>query len=251
MLSKFIRSRRAAPAPTASTGEGNRIYAIGDIHGCLDELNKLLSLLSADEAGRDARDTTLIFLGDLVDRGPSSAGVIDRLIALSQERRCRFLTGNHEEIMLTALSGDVAATRLFVRVGGRQTTLSYGLSDQEYDRLDYTELSERLAQIVPAAHRAFLESFEQMIVVGDYAFVHAGIRPGVDLDAQRASDLRWIREPFLTHKNPHPKVIVHGHTVVPEVEWLPNRIGIDTGAYSSGRLSALGLEGRERWLIQT
>lgn len=251
MLKRFIRSRRLASAPAPSAGDGHRIYAIGDIHGCLHELNALLALIAADEKLRGAADTQLIFLGDFIDRGPSSSGVIERLIDLSAQRSCRFLTGNHEEIMRDALAGDMAAMRMFVRVGGRQTIVSYGLAEDEYERLDYEELVQRFNDIVPQRHRDFIDSFEDLIVIGDYVFVHAGIRPRVSLELQQTSDLRWIRDPFLKFKDPHPKVVVHGHTVVPEVEWLPNRIGVDTGAYASGHLSAVGLHGTERWLIQT
>ncbi|KTT76692.1 metallophosphoesterase family protein [Sphingomonas endophytica] len=252
MLRKLLRSTRA-PSPALSAVEnGVRIYAIGDIHGCRAELDRLLLMIDADDAQRAPADTRLIFLGDLVDRGPDSAGVIDRLITLSQQRRnVRFLKGNHEELFLHALDGAKDALRMFCRVGGKETILSYGMARDEYDALGYPELAARLLTLVPAAHRAFLAGFEDLIVSGDYAFVHAGIRPDVPLDAQRGSDLRWIREPFLDHRGSHPKMIVHGHTITAEVDRRPNRIGVDTGAYASGRLTALALEGSESWILNT
>jgi serine/threonine protein phosphatase 1 len=125
------------------------------------------------------------------------------------------------------------------------------MAPDEYERLDYEALVNRLEQIVPAAHRAFLSAFEQIVVIGDYAFVHAGVRPGTPLDQQRGGDLRWIRDPFLGHRARLDKMIVHGHTITPTVETRTHRIGIDTGAYTTGRLTALGLEGDQRWEIQT
>ena len=252
MLKKLLRSSRPpAPAPFAAA-DGVRIYAVGDIHGCRAELDRLLDMIDADDAARPEAETMLVFLGDLVDRGPDSAGVVERLLALSATRPgVRFLKGNHEELFLQALEGTKDALRLFCRVGGKETILSYGMSAAEYDALDYADVARRLDELVPPAHRAFIAGFEDMIVSGDYAFVHAGIRPDVPLEEQRGSDLRWIRESFLEHKRPHPKMIVHGHTIAPQVDHRPNRIGIDTGAYASGRLTALGIEGRETWLLNT
>jgi serine/threonine protein phosphatase 1 len=252
MLSKFLRSSRSAKAAVFATAPGTRVYAIGDVHGCLSELDRLLAQIEADDAARTPADTSLIFLGDLVDRGPDSAGVVARLIELSARRAgTRFLMGNHEEVLLLALDGDVEALRLFCRVGGRETLMSYGLTREEYDRLDYAELIDRLPELIPAAHRAFLAGFEDLVESGDYAFVHAGIRPEVPLAEQVPADLRWIRRTFLDHRKPHPKMIVHGHTITDEVDRQPNRIGIDTGAYASGKLTALGLEGSAEWVLQS
>lgn len=252
MLKRFLRSRRAVSAPPSRLPDGERVYAIGDIHGRLDLFDEIFDRIEADDAQRGTALTTLIFLGDLVDRGPESAGVIERLLRLTRERSgMRFLLGNHEEVFLLALDGDEHAIRLFCRIGGRETATSYGIAPADYETLNYAELNAALTQAVPQSHRTFIESFEDMIVMGDYAFVHAGIRPGTPLDQQRAADLRWIREPFLDHRGPLDKVIVHGHTIRPEIEILPHRIGIDTGGYATNRLSAIGLEGAERWTIQT
>ncbi|WP_183946390.1 metallophosphoesterase family protein [Sphingomonas sp. BK580] len=252
MLSKFLRPSRPAPAASLSVAPGERLYAIGDVHGCRDELERLLALIDADDASRSPARTSLIFLGDLVDRGPDSAGVVARLLDLARERPAtRFLKGNHEEVFLLALGGDREALRLFCRVGGRETLMSYGLAREDYDALDYDELAERLPDLVPATHRAFLDGFEDLIVSGDYAFVHAGIRPEVPLEEQLAADLRWIRGSFLDYRRPHPKMVVHGHTITEDVDRRANRIGVDTGAYASGRLSALALDGSDSWIVQT
>lgn len=252
MLKKLLRSSRAAPDTAFAPAPGSRIYAIGDIHGCRAELDRLLAMIDADDATRAPAETTLIFLGDLVDRGPDSAGVIARLMTLAHERpRVRFLKGNHEELFLHALSGAKDALRMFCRVGGKETVLSYGIGRAEYDALDYPELAARMEALVPAEHRAFLDGFEDMIISGDYAFVHAGVRPDVPLDEQKPSDLRWIRDSFLEHRGAFPKMVVHGHTITPEVDRRPNRIGVDTGAYASGKLTALGIEDQRTWILNT
>lgn len=251
MLAKLLKSRRS-PVARPAMPPGRRVYAIGDIHGCADELDRLLAMIEADEAGRGEATTTLIFIGDLVDRGPASARVIERLCALVAERAdVRVLAGNHEEIFARSLQGDPKALRLFCRIGGRETALSYGIDEAEYDRLDHDELAAALDRQVPAAHRTFLARLENMIEFGDYVFVHAGVHPGAALDQQDPADLRWIREPFLNHGRPLAKMVVHGHTIAEDLEVLPHRIGIDTGAYATGRLTAIGLEGEEMWRLQT
>lgn len=253
MIRKLFRPSRSAPPAGPAGAEGARIYAIGDVHGCRDELDRLLAMIDADDAARPSVDATmLVFLGDLVDRGPDSAGVVERLMTLAATRPgVRVLKGNHEELFLQALDGSRDALRMFCRVGGKETILSYGMDAEEYDRLDFADLAVRLDTLVPAAHRSFLAGFRDMVISGDYAFVHAGIRPEVPLDEQRGADLRWIRETFLEYRRPHPKMIVHGHTITTEVDRRPNRIGIDTGAYASGRLTALGIEGSATWVLNT
>jgi serine/threonine protein phosphatase 1 len=251
MLAKLLRSRARAQPQVDSVPDGVRVYAIGDVHGRLDLLDRLLARIDADNAARGTAETSLIFLGDLVDRGPDSAGVVERLRLLAESgRRVRFLAGNHEEVFLDALRGDAKALRLFCRIGGRETVLSYGIDAAEYLSLDHEELSQALDRTVPDAHRAFLGAFEDVIVIGDYAFVHAGINPDRLLEDQRTGDLRWIRAPFLDHRGRLAKRVVHGHTISEEVEFCLHRIGIDTGAYTSGKLTALGLEGTDCWLLE-
>ena len=191
-------------------------------------------------------------LSDLMDRGEDSAGVIETAIALKAAgKNVRFLMGNHEEVFVRACrKNDPKITRFFLRIGGEATVLSYPITRAEYISLDMEQLSERLASVVPQEHLEFIESFEDQIVIGDYAFVHAGIRPGVPLSEQKPSDLRWIREDFVDQRGDLEKVIVYGHTIY-EVEERGSRIGIDTGAYASDKLTALALEGGERWYLQT
>lgn len=253
MLSRLIgRRARPAPAITHAVPDGQRVYAIGDIHGRLDLLDSLLAQIEADNAGRPRAAVTIVLLGDLVDRGPDSAGVVERLRDLaSGETEFRFLLGNHEEVFLAAIDGDEKALRLFCRIGGRETALSYGISPDAYERADYAELAELLRRHVPQPHRDFLAAFENMVVIGDYAFVHAGVDPAVPLDQQRASDLRWIRRSFLDHGAALDRMIVHGHTISDEVDFAPHRIGIDTGAFTTGRLTAIGLERTEHWVMST
>jgi serine/threonine protein phosphatase 1 len=248
-LLKLVSPR---PVRTHRVPDGVRVYAIGDIHGRLDLLDALLAQIEADDRARGAARTEYVFLGDLMDRGPDSRGVIDRLLAFSKgPARSRFLKGNHEEVFLRAASGDLKALRFLLRIGGRATIMSYGFDHAEYASLDFEALGARLTERVPAEHVAFLSAFEEMIEIGDYLFVHAGIRPGVDLAAQKASDLRWIRDEFLDSNEDHGKLIVHGHSITDDVDARPNRIGIDTGAFDSGRLTAIGLEGSDRWFLST
>lgn len=252
MLRKLFSSRRSAAVPIGEIPAGQRIYAIGDIHGRLDLLDALLAKIATDEAARGGQPAALIFLGDLVDRGPESAGVVDRVIALQELRHgTRVMLGNHEEVFLTALKGDLKALKFFNRIGGRETILSYGVSEKEYNELDYPELLDLMVARVPAKHIAFLESLEDLIIVGDYAFVHAGVRPETPLAQQKASDLRWIRGDFTEYQGVLEKIVVHGHTIAEDVVQSGHRIGLDTGAFASGKLTAMGFEGRERWILQT
>lgn len=245
LLSLFSRRSRW------SLPEGRRVYAVGDIHGRLDLLDPLLAQIEADDAQRGEADTLVIFLGDLVDRGPDSRGVVERLLDYSRgPRNARFLLGNHEQVFLRAASGDARATRHLIRMGGDATILSYGISREELRGLDYQELTAAFAARVPQEHCDFLSGFERRIAIGDYLFVHAGVRPGVPVDEQADTDLCWIREDFLLHRGDFGHCVVHGHTPTEKVEFRSNRIGVDTGAFASGRLTALGLEGHSQWVLQ-
>lgn len=249
MLKLFRKT--AKPTVAGRIPPGRRVYVIGDVHGRRDLLDALLAQIDADDAARPAADLQLVFLGDLIDRGPHSADVVERARGLAAQGPCRFLMGNHEELLLRALDGDERALRLFTKVGGRETILSYGMDEATYNALDFDELLAALPRLIPAAHRDFLSGFEDLIELGDYVFVHAGIRPGIPLDEQRVAELRWIRDEFLDHPGPHPRIVVHGHTISAQVEWRPHRIGIDTGAYMSGQLTALALENDQRWTVAT
>jgi len=252
MIARKIKSL-FAPKPAHAVPPGQRVYAIGDIHGRLDLLDQLLLRIEEDTAARGGEaQTRLVFLGDYVDRGPDSAGVVERLLELrAGPIPTRFLAGNHEEVFLKAIGGDDKLVRYFIRIGGRPTILSYGFSEEEYARLSFGEVGAELLHRVPRRHVDFLSTLEDLIEVGDYVFVHAGLRPGVAFGEQKIGDLRWIREDFLHSGANHGKMVVHGHTITDDVDLRPNRIGIDTGAYSSGRLTAVGLEGEARWFLST
>lgn len=241
-------ARPVAPARVPRVPPGQRVYAIGDIHGRADCLERLLAAID-DDARQASSATTIVFLGDLVDRGPDSCGVVERAMARGAAGNCVFVMGNHEEVMIRAWEGEAPLVRLFHQIGGRETLISYGVDAAHYDRADLNEVARMIAAHVPAEHVAFLRQMRDGHIIGDYTFVHAGIRPGVAHDAQQGSDLRWIRREFLDDRRDHGTVVVHGHTVTPEVERLPNRIGIDTGAYASGRLTAIGLEGTDQWFL--
>ena len=206
-VSALLKLVSRRPARTHCVPHGVRAYAVGDIHGRLDLLDRLLDDIAADDERRPAAATQLVFLGDLIDRGPDSAGVVERLLGFSKRRApVRFLMGNHEEVFLRVLAGDVRAMRFLLRIGGRATVMSYGFEAEEYASLDFESLTARLIERVPAEHVAFLGSFEEMIELGDYLFVHAGIRPGIDLASQQAADLRWIRDDFLDCRDDHGKL---------------------------------------------
>lgn len=236
----------AVPDVPSCVPEGMTVYAVGDIHGDRRRLDGLLDRIAEDAAdGREDRERVLIFLGDYVDRGPDGRAVVERL---SRHRPDGFaihhLMGNHEWAMLDFLRDPVVAAG-WLHYGGVSTLASYGVVGMraECDEPLRVALRDRLAAALPDHHRAFLESLEPLVVVGDYAFVHAGVRPRVPLDAQRPEDLCWIREPFLDFTGRHGKRIVHGHTITPHPDVRPNRIGIDTGAYAGGPLTAVVLEG--------
>lgn len=236
--------RRVARVP-----EGERYYVIGDIHGRLDLFDALIEAIEADDAARPAAQTTVVLLGDLIDRGPESAGVIERARAWGKTRKLRCIAGNHEEMFLESFT-DREMLRHFVKHGGRETILSYGIKRKHYNELTIKDLQGQLSDLVPAQHREFLAGFEDMIIAGDYVFVHAGLNPKRPLEDQKQSDLRWIRERFLNHAEPFSHVVVHGHTIFEEIERTDHRIGIDTGAFRTGKLTALVLEGETRAMLQ-
>lgn len=247
-IRKLWSPKEALPQPAVP--EGERVYAVGDVHGRLDLLTALIAAIEADDAARGQAETTLILLGDLIDRGPDSAGVVDFARDLQRRRGARIICGNHEELFLKSFE-DAAVFRNFLLYGGRETVLSYAVDAQAFHAADLAEAQALMAGAVPREDLAFIEGFEDFVVVGDYLFVHAGIRPGAALADQSVQDMRWIREPFLSHAGRHEHMVVHGHTIAEAPEISPGRIGIDTGAYRSGRLTALGLEGEQRWLVET
>jgi diadenosine tetraphosphatase ApaH/serine/threonine PP2A family protein phosphatase len=235
--------------------ESTRLYAIGDIHGRADLLRELHDMIRADAGDQRLYRKMVIYLGDYIDRGDDSPGVIDLLRAETLadagfESKC--LIGNHERALLDFLQ-DPATGPGWVMNGGEATLLSYGVGHPRGTGLDdrWRWIRDRLLEGIPAAHLAFLNTLEQGHIEGGYLFVHAGIRPGVPLEKQTARDMLWIRGDFLDSKADHGVCVVHGHTVSPEPDIRPNRIGIDTGAYYSGRLTCLVLEDTTRRFLHT
>jgi UDP-2,3-diacylglucosamine pyrophosphatase LpxH len=244
----FASKRERGPAGPS----GWRAYAIGDVHGRFDLLERLLAAVHSDLKAHPSRKTLLVFVGDLIDRGPQSAQVIEHLRRYRRHGVTpRFLLGNHEEVLLRILAGDSSLIAKWCSFGGAECLESYGADARKIARLGDSEALEAVRKAIPKAHVDFLESFADSCRFGDFLFVHAGIRPGVEIDQQRQTDLRWIREPFLLDETDHGFVVVHGHTIRPEVEVRPNRVGIDTGAYRTGVLTALGIEGTRTWFLDT
>lgn len=236
----------------SSGPRGHRAYAVGDIHGRIDLLDELIAKIHADMEQRTPARTLLVFVGDLIDRGPSSAEVVERLRTYRREGvRTIFLLGNHEEVLLRILDGDGSLIPSWLSFGGTQCLGSYGLDPLQLTGLADDGIIGKVREAVPPEHVEFLKGFVDTCRFGDYLFVHAGIRPGVALHEQRQSDLRWIRDPFLLDDTAHGFIVVHGHTISTEVEERPNRIGIDTGAFATGILTALAIEETERWYLDT
>jgi serine/threonine protein phosphatase 1 len=232
----------------ARAPDGLRLYAIGDVHGRDDLLATMHERIALDRASRPTPDYRIIHLGDYVDRGPESAAVIERLVKLkAADERAVFLKGNHEELLLDFLNDPVGGGPTFFNNGGLATLASYGLSLDRwfFGNRHMIDAADRLAKLMPPAHRAFLDGLGLSARFGDFFFCHAGIKPGVPLDKQTADDLTWIRGPFLESTQEFEAVVVHGHTPAPEPEVRPNRINIDTGAVFSGVLTCVAIEGTE------
>lgn len=252
----MLKLRRARPDSVSGPSRsptlpaGRRCYAIGDIHGRLDLLLAALDAIRADLARDPAERTFVVFLGDLIDRGPSSAQVVEHLRGTDWGALTPvFLAGNHEEAMLASYDGDMAMLRSWVGFGGAETAESYGVSPVLLLRDDWQGYWQALRAAIPAEHVEFLRGFYDQFALGDYLFVHAGVRPGLPLEQQSPRDLRWIREEFLDSKADFGKVVVHGHTISDTPELLSNRIGIDTGAYRTDRLTVLRLQGTEQRVL--
>jgi len=229
--------------------DGLRLYAIGDVHGRFDLLNAMHEAIAAEIERDRPADWRIIHLGDYVDRGPDSKGVLDFLSERSVTNpRIVTLAGNHDVGFIDFL--DVPDERgLFANWGGDATARSYGVEADFRDplRLSYGHVA--LVRAVPARHRRFLEQLAFSAEFGDFFFCHAGIRPGVALDRQSKDDLIWIRDRFLDHPGLHPKVVVHGHTPHYEAQVLANRVNVDTLAYQSGALTAFVVDGTEKRIL--
>jgi serine/threonine protein phosphatase 1 len=233
---------------------GTRLYAVGDVHGQADLLDRLLGLIAEDAGRRIAPRTVVVFIGDYVDRGEGVRTVVDRLTAGPPpgplaDAEWIPLRGNHEDYLMRFLA-DPAVLPRWLANGGAETLRAYvgefaHLLDEPW------ELQRRFYRALPVEHLRFFTNLSLSHAEGDYLFVHAGIRPGVPLDRQTATDLMWIRDDFLFSEADHGRVVVHGHTQVTRPELRPNRIAIDTGAYRSGCLTALVLEGTEQGFLST
>jgi serine/threonine protein phosphatase 1 len=228
-----------------------RIYAIGDIHGRLDLLDELLARISSDIALRPTARPLYVFLGDYIDRGSASRETIDRLIEHGKTHESVFLKGNHELIAIKCLS-DRGLFDQWLRLGGLETLVSYGVPAETLaNGKQIAELQSAFHGALPQAHFRFFRDLKNSFECGDFFFAHAGVKPNVELSRQKENDLLWIRGEFLTSKDDFGKIVVHGHTPAREIEVGPNRINIDTGAFATGRLSCLVLEGEELSVIDT
>jgi serine/threonine protein phosphatase 1 len=223
--------------------DGVRVYAIGDVHGRADLLQQLLTVIDVDlERSRPER-AIQVFLGDYVDRGPNSRAVLDLLIERSRSHETVCLKGNHEVFLLDVLD-DPVRLQDWRHYGGLLTLMSYGvIPTMNPTPEEQVELMEGLKRAIPPEHLAFLQQLPSSFACGDFFFVHAGVKPGVPLDRQREEDLLWIRDEFLNSDERFGKYVVHGHTPVSAPDIRPNRINIDTGAYATGNLTLLTIQG--------
>ena len=247
-LRKFLEP--AADAPALALLD-RRVFGVGDVHGCDDLLEALIRGIDVI-CQNDPIPPIIVFLGDYVDRGPASRQVLDRLVSLGAEgRKVRFICGNHEEAMLKFL-GDVDGGLAWPGYGGRETMASYGVTcpDDEHDLAAWRITRDRFRKAVPESHMRFLWGLEDKVELGDYLFVHAGLRPETAIGAQTQRDLRWIREPFLSDTRAFSHVVVHGHTPASVPYSDERRVGLDTWAYKSGVLTAVELKRDRRRFLQ-
>ena len=246
-----LKSKAALHLQAPAIPGGCRIYAVGDIHGRADLLEDLARQIEVDLAIAPAPKALAIFLGDYIDRGLQSAEVVDRLSRGHFPTQLIALRGNHEQILLDALV-DETVFGSWRQFGGLELLASYGVDISDVIRgKGYKQARAELVAKLPARHRAFFESLPTSYSLGDYFFCHAGVRPGVSLSAQRDKDLMWIRQEFLDVKDFFGKVVVHGHAATDKPQLLANRINIDTGAYATGNLTCLVLEGASQRLLST
>jgi serine/threonine protein phosphatase 1 len=249
LFKKGASGEMLAPAPPP----GTRLYAIGDIHGRLDLLRLLSGLIHEDAYRRQAPRNVIVYLGDYIDRGSQSREVIEMLLKKPLPGfESHHLKGNHEDVMLRFL-GDFSVAPNWLAYGGMETLASYGVAPPQPDAAPaaFQSAQRALAERLPPEHLGFLRGLSLAHEEGDYAFVHAGVKPGVPFDEQREADVLWIREEFLKSDQSFGRIIVHGHTITREPDVRKNRIGIDTGAFMSGRLTAFVAEGPEWFFLQT
>jgi serine/threonine protein phosphatase 1 len=247
MLSKPRPAARRYALPA-----GQRVYAVGDIHGCADLANEMQQRILADIARRPVVSVNIVWLGDYIDRGPASREVIDLLIDFAQwPYRSTFLMGNHEDAMLRFLADPVEGPQ-WCGFGGLDTLASYGIKSDGSDQgLTYGAARSALIAALPREHQDFFLSLAFSETIGDFFFCHAGVRPGIRLSEQDPRDLIWIRQEFLDWPHDFGKMIVHGHTPKREPELMRNRVNVDTGAFATGRLTCAVIEGSEIAFMST
>jgi len=244
-LANFFRSNRHG----VRSPMRERIYAIGDIHGRLDLLRALLIAIEIDASARAPMPTRVVILGDFIDRGPDSMKLMT-IFAGMKSSRVVVLKGNHEAALVDALRGDHDAMDLWMAYGGDATLRSFGVTETEIDPDDSRALIELARKIIPRNLVEWLERLPVFYRRGPYYFVHAGVRPGVPLERQSVDDQLWIRDEFTQSTNDYGAVIVHGHSINENgVIFRANRIGVDTGAYRTEVLSAVGLEADNQWAV--
>lgn len=243
--------REIHAAPAGARADGRPLYAIGDVHGCYALLRALLGEIVRDAAARyHSAVPTVILCGDYIDRGPDSSNVVTALVLLERSGTvdARFLEGNHEAMLRMFIEHPEQHGK-WLDFGGRETLESYGIAcpgDAAESATALAMLRNALLDAMPASHHRFLNRLEPMVEIGSYAFVHAGVRPGISLKKQALDDLLWIRDEFLDHPRPSKSVIVHGHTWTgDQPSLLGHRIGIDTGAYETGVLTAIRIDDGE------
>ena len=237
------RSSHIQKKTTPQVPDGVRVYAVGDIHGRADLLDQALNRIDADLDKNPIFHSLEVFLGDYVDRGPNSRQVIDRLLTRGASRKTIFLKGNHE-IYLADFVNNPTVLHEWQRLGGLATLTSYGIvASVKTDEASQVRLSAAFDRAFPQSHRQFLRDLKLSFTCGDFLFVHAGVRPGISLEMQHEDDLLWIRDDFLLSEENFSKYVIYGHTPVAQPDIRPNRMNIDTGAYATGRLTCLKLEG--------
>jgi serine/threonine protein phosphatase 1 len=232
----FSRFKRT-PAPR----DAHRIYAVGDVHGRADLLDRLLEKIVHD-ASAIPGTRSLVFVGDYIDRGPNSSDVVERLLSPLEGFETHYLRGNHDQALLDFLEYP-ESWRRWSRFGGGETLLSYGVTPPEGNATSIENARDELAERLPADHLQFFQTLDAFVQIGGYHFVHAGARPGVPLEDQSLEDMMWIREDFLNSDEDFGKIVVHGHTPVDRPVCRSNRIAIDTGAFATGCLTAVVLDG--------
>ncbi len=246
-FSRFLNKKRSLPKVPL----GTRVYAVGDIHGRMDLLEKMLVQI-VTHAGQEKRLNSLVFLGDYVDRGPQSKNVVSCLLRLKLpgwDIVC--LRGNHDQAVLDFIE-NASFYRAWREFGGAETLLSYGVTPPRFDNEEaFAQAHDDFQRKCPESHLEFLRGLPFFHIVGDYMFVHAGVRPGIALDRQAPEDMMWIRDEFLFSDLRLDKVIVHGHSPSERPVLRTNHIGVDTGAYATGCLTAVVLEGQECTFLST